>query len=59
MENYSDELEVIENQIENVRNKLNKLIEKNQQNLLHKEILELSELLDQLLLKYDQLKNKL
>lgn len=56
MKNYNDELELIKVQIEITRNKLNELIKQTECNLLDSEVIELSQLLDKFLSKYDRMK---
>ncbi|TCO76850.1 aspartyl-phosphate phosphatase Spo0E family protein [Marinisporobacter balticus] len=56
MENYNNELQLIKAQIENTRRKLNELIKQSEGNLLNSEVIELSQLLDKFLSKYDHIK---
>lgn len=51
MNNYKGNLKL---EIENTRSSLVKLIQENQDNLLHNEVIKLSRTLDQLLVKYSQ-----
>ncbi|WP_129599660.1 aspartyl-phosphate phosphatase Spo0E family protein [Anaerophilus nitritogenes] len=47
----------IKNEIERTRSKLNKLVLQKKGDLLNQEVISLSQVLDQLLLKYDRIKN--
>ncbi len=56
MNNYKNNLNSIHRQIENTRSMLNNLIKEKNCDLLDIEVIELSQLLDQLLSEYDKLK---
>ncbi|CAH2213507.1 Spo0E family sporulation regulatory protein-aspartic acid phosphatase [Tepidibacter aestuarii] len=56
MDNYNNKLNSIRLEIENTRNMLNELIEQRNFNLLDLEVIELSQLLDQLLSEYDTIR---
>ncbi|QEK11680.1 aspartyl-phosphate phosphatase Spo0E family protein [Crassaminicella thermophila] len=55
MDKYNNKLKSLLDQIEQTRFALNELIKHKEENLLDQEVIELSQLLDKLLSKYDSM----